>query len=48
MGLNIAKSDIKKTLFKKEKAISFIDNWEDRFPLLKTKYEVYETKTNGM
>ena len=48
MGLNIAKSDIKKTLFKKEKAISFIDNWEDRFPLLKTKYEAYETKTNGM
>jgi len=48
MGLNIPKSDIKRTLFKKEKAISFIDNWEDRFPLLKTKYATYEAKTNGM
>lgn len=48
MGLNISKKEIQRTLFKKEKAISFIDNWEDRFPLLKTKFETYETSKDGV
>lgn len=38
MGLNVPKRTIRETLFEKEQSISFIDNYEDGWPLLKNKF----------
>ena len=39
MGITIEREEIKDKVFKKECSISFLDNWEERYPLLRKKFK---------